>query len=95
MDSVTNCAVQTVREYLLALNTIALWQGYSFEQLSYAGWAAKELLKRLEEGKSAPLLTMERFRDQMARYSSLNPNSGFLFETACQTADNIIDRMLS
>ncbi|MCD8158560.1 MAG: hypothetical protein LUD77_06635 [Clostridiales bacterium] len=67
-------AVFAVKNYISAIDEIGIFYGYSFEEISYSKWAAKELLDILEKRKDLPpLIVMEEFQRNMERRSQSNP----------------------
>jgi hypothetical protein len=88
-------AVRVVQSYILKLDTFAIWQGYTFKELSYSKWAANELLKCLKEQGAPPLLVMESFMDKMDEYSRVNQKFGFIFSDAREVTEHIIEFLLS
>ena len=93
----SNIAIKIIQDYLrIYLGTVSKWYGYSFKQESYSRWAAEELMERLKkETTTPPLILIEEFRDKMDKYSCLNPSTSFIFSVAKDTAECIIDLLLS
>ena len=89
-------AVDIVEDYIISLDVLGVWQGYTLKQLSYSRYAALELLKRLKKDCEAPpLLIIERFRDKMDAYSRLNRRNDFIFTAARDVASGIVDELIS
>lgn len=88
-------AKQIINGYIWALEEIGLSMGYSFEQISHSRWAAKELLKRMDEfPRKPPLLILSDFYDEMERCSKLNSYTRDVFLIACDVTSDIIDRLV-
>lgn len=66
------------------------------ERESYLRWAVDEILVLLENSNDTPpLLVIEEFRDKMDRYSCLNSRTSYVFSCAKDTAEWIIDLLIS
>lgn len=90
-------AIQLVRTCLRrTLHAIARRKEYESIQKSCSKWALREILTRLERNRStAPLILIEQFRDQMERYSCMNSHTSYYFSAAKDTAEWIIDLLLT
>lgn len=92
----SDIAIKIIQDYLtIYLGTVSKWHGYSFKQESYSRWAAEELMASLKKETTPPLILIEEFRDKMDKYSCLNPSTSFIFSVAKDTAECIIDLLLS
>ena len=81
-----------VNDYMRALDEIGLWMGYSFEQMSYSRWAAKEVLRRINKFPNMPpLFIISEFYDEMERCSKLNQYTKDIFIIASDVANEIIN----
>ena len=59
-------------------------------------WIANETIKVVRfNPNTPPLMTIERFRNKIEEYSHMNKKSDFIFSTALETIDNIIDVLIS
>lgn len=72
------------------------WQKKEFQYETYSIWAAKELLVELSKNKNLPpLFVLERFRDKMDDYACLNKKNSFIFSVAKDTAEYLIDQLIT
>ena len=90
-------ALQIVKDCRQTLSSErAFYWNDSFEQQSYSRWAVNELLRRLRaQPDIPPLVTMEAFRDQLDEFSTLNKLSSYMFATAKDTVQWIIDLLIA
>lgn len=80
-----------IEEHLFAPE--ASWDQHQFEKRSYQRWAAFELLERImDHPLEEPEMLVEEFIITAGFYSGMNADSktGFLFETAKETAEDIL-----
>lgn len=88
-------AIDVIKDYIYALDEIGVWQGYTFKELSYSKWAAKELIAYIKSHKNQPpLLVMELFRDKMFDYARLNNKPDNLFTIAYNAVQDMIDNLI-
>lgn len=97
MTEATGRAIETVRHCLRgSLTATAKRRNYSLLQESYSKWAAREILVRLiKEKETPPLVVIEQFRDKMDEYSCRNLNTSYMFSVAKDTAEWIIDLLIT
>jgi hypothetical protein len=90
-------AIEIVRHCLKkVINSTADLRGYSIMQESYSRWAAREILIMLEKNRDTPpLILIEQFRNQMDEYSCLNERTSYRFSVAKDTAEWIVDLLLT
>lgn len=72
------------------------WYSNNFTSNSYSIWAAKELLKQLNNNRDIPpLITLENFEELMDEYACKNINNSFLFSCAKDITRWIIDLLIA
>jgi hypothetical protein len=63
---------------------------------SYARWAIKEIMKRINANPStSPLTVVENFKRQMNEYACKNKISGIIFSIAYDVAEDITDKLIN
>lgn len=106
MHTPTESAIEIVKdhcEYLRNVSTAPFSFFYPLtkeewenENISYSIWITTELLHLLKQTPDIPpLIIIEKLRDKMYKYSTMNPRTSFIFLTACQTLDDIICIMVT
>lgn len=85
-----------IRSYIVTLNKPTHnWRTSKFEQTSYSKWAAKEVLKYVNEHDTMPpVMAIEEFIRKMDKYSCLNKHTSYMFSVAHDIAEDILDRFL-
>lgn len=97
MNASNEQAISVVRSCLRTVSkSISDFKNGSSQQKSYSRWAVKELLSQLKtHPETPPLIIIEEFRDQMDKYSCLNPHTSYIFSCAKDMAEWIIDLLIS
>lgn len=97
MNPANKKAIRIVRDCLKTLlRDLSNRRAYSLQQESYSVWAIKEILLQLERNQlTPPLVLIEKFRDQMDEYSCVNTRTSYVFSCAKDTAEWIIDLLIS
>lgn len=98
MNVVNKLAIEIINDYINYLEFIFEREKYEYtlEQKSYSMWIANETIKVVRfNPNTPPLMTIERFRNKIEEYSHMNKKSDFIFSTALETIDNIIDVLIS
>lgn len=63
-----------------------------FEQVSYARWAADEIIWRIVDNQSThPIIILEDFVCEMWRYSQIRNPHYYIFMIALQVGEDILD----
>lgn len=90
-------AIEMVRHCLKESISIAgKRRNYSSAQESYSRWAIREIMVCLiKEKTTPPLIVIEQFRDQMDDYSCRNMHTSYMFSVAKDTAEWIIDLLIT
>ncbi len=66
-----------------------------FEQRCYQEWAVKEVLRAIETSDLPPYMVAEEFAEKMDEYACLKERTSFMFSVAHDTAEWIIEILLS
>jgi hypothetical protein len=99
MSEANKIAMRVVLDYINELESTPCfwdyWTSAYFAQRSYAKTAARDILELLENSSEPPLVVIETYRDKMDEYACLNEVNSFIFSVAYDTAENIIDAIIS
>lgn len=89
-------AIAIVLEYISKLERPGKHQPLLyFAFYSYSRWAAKELLKELEQHSDMPAIdVVEHFARKMDHFSTMNKDTSFCFSTAHDVATDILDELI-
>ncbi len=96
-DSMNEKTILLIQECIQEMHNFDIrWKKTDFKQLSYSKWAAEEILRDIEREKSTPpLVVIENFIRKMDEYSCMNEKASFIFSAAHDTAEHILDLLLT
>ncbi|MDD3040034.1 hypothetical protein [Bacteroides sp.] len=86
-----------IREFFDSLDEVCpLWPRIHFQARCYEEWAIDEVIEILEENDELePIPLVEEFIKKMDEYSCYDEKTSFMFSTAKDTAECILDLLLT
>jgi hypothetical protein len=89
MKTAADYAIDEIRDYIYHVEEMGSWYGLNFEEISFSKWAAMEIINRLKNRDTPPLMIVESFKEEMYMYACSNKKTEEIFSIAVDVADAI------
>ena len=93
-------AISAIEDYMFDLFEPGRnWPKYEFNKRSYERWAAKEILKRIQQHPEIPAINLVEeyvlMTDEFSGIEHDERNDSFIFSVAHDMAENILDVLIA